>query len=65
MSILVRGWPKITEALGLKTEEAAKGMVSKYRLPIVYLNGWPTTTEAAIERWFAALTEKIEASEKR
>ena len=57
MTILC-GWKEIAKACGIKTSKTIKKKAKKYKMPIVYLDGRPTVTEKAIEKWWDGLYEK-------
>jgi hypothetical protein len=53
--IILCGWKEIAKALGIQTCKTVKKKAKKYKMPILYLDGRPTITTKALERWWEEL----------
>jgi hypothetical protein len=56
--IILCGWKDIAKACGVKTRKTIKKKARRYEMPIVYMDGRPTITRKALERWWDSLLEK-------
>ncbi len=56
--IILCGWKEIAKACGVKTCKTIKKKAKKYEMPIVYMDGRPTTTQKALEKWWDDQLEK-------